>query len=75
MLVVKEAVMGGDIGKSIHSSIQLKVDCPCNHEEGKMQVLDLKVRVQDINGSHRIVHEFYVKEVSSTAVIVKSALS
>ena len=31
------------IGNSIHPSIQIEVDFPSNHEDGKMPVLDLKV--------------------------------
>ena len=90
-LVVKEEEVGSDslipsdkrtmevireIGNSIHPSIQLEVDYPSNHEDGKMPILDLKVWVQEIDGLHRIVHEFYSKDVSSKAVMfAKSALS
>ena len=65
-----------EIGNSIHPSIQLEVDYPSNHEDGKMPILDLKVWVQEIDGLHRIVHEFYSKDVSSKAVMfAKSTLS
>ena len=41
-----------------------------------MQILDLKVWVQEIGGLHRIVYEFYAKDVSSKAAMFdKSALS
>ena len=30
-----------DIGNSLHPSIQLAVDYPCNYEDGKMPLLDL----------------------------------
>ena len=59
-----------DIGNSIHPSIQLEVDYPSNYEDGKMPLLDLKVWVQEDNdGSSRIIHEFYTKDVSSKSVI------
>ena len=66
-----------DIGNSIHPSIQLEVDYPSNYEDGKMPLLDLKVWVQEGgDGSSRIVHEFYTKDVSSKSVInAKSAFS
>ena len=64
------------IGNSIHPSIQLETDCPSNHEDEKMPILDLKVWIQDIGGSRRIIHEFYAKDVSSKAVVnAKSAFS
>lgn len=70
MAIVKQ------IGNSIHPSIQLETDCPSNHGDGKMPILDLKVWVQNIGGTNRIIHEFYAKDVSSKAVInAKSAFS
>ena len=64
------------VGNSIHTSIQLEVDCPSNYDDGKMPILDLKVWVCDIDGEKRIVHEFYAKDVSSKSVInAESALS
>ena len=48
-----------EIGNSKHPSIQLDVDYLSNHEDRKMPTLDLKVWVQEIDGLHRIVHEFY----------------
>ena len=65
-----------EIGNSIQPSMQLEVDYPSNHKDRKMPILDLKVWVQEIDGSHRIVHEFYSKDVLSKAVMfAKSALS
>ena len=41
-----------------------------------MPNLDLKMWVQEIDGLHRIVHEFYSKDVSSkAAMFAKSSLS
>ena len=57
------------VGNSIHPSIQLEIDCPSNHDDGKMLSLNLKVWVNDANGERRFVHEFYAKDVSSKSVI------
>ena len=51
------------VGNSIHWSIQLEIDCPSNHEDGKMPSLDLKLCVRDVDGTKKIVHEFYAKDV------------
>ena len=40
-----------EIGNSINPSIQLEVDYPSNHEDGKKSILDLKVWVQEIDGN------------------------
>ena len=34
----------------MHPSIQLEIDCPSNHEDGKVPILDLKVWIEDIRG-------------------------
>ena len=59
-----------DIGNSIHPSIQLEVDYPSNYKDGKMPLLDLKVRAQEGDGgSSRILNKFYGKDVLSKLVI------
>ena len=69
MLLIQE------IGNSIHPSIQIKVDCPSEHQDGKIPILDLKVWIeesnpeQNVSGSHVILHEFYSKHVSTKSVI------
>ena len=46
------------------------MDYPSNYEDGKMPLLDLKVWIQEgDDGSSRIIHEFYSKDVSSKSVI------
>ena len=71
------------IGNSIHSSIELEVDSPSQHEDGKLPILDLKVWVETRRQSGReeedglsvVLHEFYVKDVASKCVInARSAL-
>ena len=75
------------IGNSIHSSIELEVDYPSRHGDGKLPILDLKVwlekknRVVDsalereVREVNVVLHEFYYKDVSSRSVVnVRSAL-
>ena len=62
------------IGDGIHTSIKLEVDIPSNHDDRKIPILDLKVWIEEIqneNGSKikKIMHEFYMKEMSSKFVI------
>ena len=57
------------VGDTIHKSIVLETDCPSNHPDKKLPILDLKVWLQESNGRHKIMHEFYQKEVSSVATI------
>ncbi len=60
------------MGDEIHESIKLEADCPSNHSDGKVPILDLKVW---INGN-KVMHECYAKQVSSKAVISnRSAMS
>ena len=66
------------IGDQIHSSIKLEVDVPSNHDDRKIPILDLKVWVEEIqieDGStmKKIMHEFYMKEVSSKFVMNASS--
>ena len=55
-----------DIGDSIHNSIKLEADFPSRYEDQKVPILDLKVW---INRDNKIVHEYYMKAVSSKAVV------
>ena len=60
------------VGDSIHPSIQLEVDCPSQHTDGEVPILDVKVWVEK---SRTVMYEFYSKEVSSKSVIdARSAL-
>ena len=61
------------VGDSIHASIQLETDCPSNNADGKVPILDLKLWV---NGDGLIMHEHYMKPVSSRFTVhAKSAIS
>ena len=56
------------IESDIHSSIQLEVDFPLNHEDGKMPIFDLKVWIEKHETHTVIMHELYSKEVTSKNV-------
>ena len=74
------------IGNSIHPSIRLEVDYPSRHEDGRLliHVLDLKVWIEktrcvgDGGQDHDVqvmLHEFSYKDVASKSVInARSAL-
>ena len=58
-----------ELGDSIDESIVVETDCPSNHADNKLPILDLKVWLEKIDGKRIVVHEFYQKEVSSKATI------
>ena len=61
-----------EIGNDIHHSIQLTTDVPSNNEDGKVPILDLKCWIEkrhtENSAKHIILHEHYIKEVSSKTV-------
>ena len=65
------------IGNEIHESIQLTYDVPSNNEDRKVPILDLKCWIEEVqvaeNKEYRILHEHYIKEVSSKSVIHREA--
>ena len=68
------------VGNSIHPSIQLEIDVPSNHTDGKLPILDLKVWIGKVeidgNTERKIIHELYTKEIASNFLIEeKSAMS
>ena len=73
------------VGNSIHSSIELEVDYPSRHSDGKLPTLDWKVWVEKKNrviGNAQerevkvVLHEFYYKDVFTRSVVnARSALS
>ncbi|KAJ7389597.1 hypothetical protein OS493_030283 [Desmophyllum pertusum] len=82
--VESECKLVQSIGNSIHPSIELEVDYPSEHGDGKLPILDLKVWVEkrrretgsgqehDVNV---VLHEFYSKDIASTSVVnARSAL-
>ena len=72
------------IGNDIHPSIQLEVDYPSKHQDGKLPILDLKVWIETKEKKTEersekasvIMYEFHSKSVASKAVInARSALN
>ncbi|PFX12116.1 hypothetical protein AWC38_SpisGene23975 [Stylophora pistillata] len=74
------------IGNDIHPSIQLEIDYPSKHQDGKLPILDLKVWMetkgeetdrQDEKASASVImYEFYSKSMASKTVIhARSAVS
>ena len=64
--------------KDNNPSIQVEVDFPSNHLKNSVPILDVRVWIEKVIDSnvYRIMHEFYMKDVSSKAVIdARSALS
>ena len=57
------------IGNSVHESIVLEADFPDNNSDKKLPSLDLKVWLKERNNRKFIMHEFYMKAVSSIAVV------
>ena len=72
------------VGNDIHPSIQLEVDYPSKHQDGKLPILDLKVWVESretktegqVGKVSAIMYEFHSKCMTSKAVInARSALT
>ena len=65
------------IGDEIHRSIGLTTDVPSENTDQKVPILDLKCWVEEIelngNRTFLLLHEYYMKQVSSKAVIHKDA--
>ena len=73
---VRTANIISQVANSIDKSIQVTIDCPENHPDKRMPVLDLKVRVDKCQEIPRISYTFYKKEIASKYTILKrSAIS
>eukprot|EP00794_Sanderia_malayensis_P016493 gene16493-18133_t len=69
-----------NVANSIHESIQVTIDFPSNHENGRMPVLDTEQWIEkvNVNGAikNQVLHSHYMKKISSKHLINKgSALS
>ena len=78
-----------NIGNSITNCIQLELDCPSNHDDKKLPILDMKVwpeqrkRKYELQNEYTvtikhtvILHEFYQKDIASKTVThANSAMS
>ena len=67
-----------EMGNAIHTSIQLTKDVPSANEDSKVPILDLKcwtdqMTTEDGRVKYQILHEFYMKEVSSKSLIHREA--
>ena len=69
-----------EIGNAIHPSIQLTIDFPSNHENGRMPVLDTEqwVEAVEVDGvvKPQVLHSHYAKPMSNRFLVHKdSAMS
>ena len=66
-----------EIGSTIHPSIQLTVDYPSNHANGRMPVLDTEQWIEriQVNGTlkEQVLHSHYTKEMASKFVIHRNS--
>ena len=60
------------IANSINPMIKVTVETPCNYKDGKMPVLDIKVKIND-NEMNRIDFEHYEKPTKNPRVILASS--
>ena len=61
-----------EIANGINPMIQLTVDTPCNYEDGKKPVLDVKVNVNKLE-QNRVDFEFFEKPTKNPRVILASS--
>ena len=61
-----------EIANSINPMIKLTVETPCNFEDGKLPVLDVKVDVNE-KEANRIDFEFFEKQTKNPRVILASS--
>ena len=57
------------VAKHIHPSIKLTIDCPSEHADGKVPMLDVKMWIAKIDGKRRILYEHYEKQMATKAVV------
>ena len=60
------------VANSINPMIKLTIDTPCNHENGKLPVLDVMVNVNE-EENYRIDFEFFEKPTKNPRVILASS--
>ena len=72
----RTAEIMASIANSINPAIQVTLDYPSNHIDGRMPVLDLKIWKNSEGKCPRISHTFYKKPIASPFTILKrSAVS
>ena len=66
-----------DIANKINKNIQVKTDYPSNHENNRMQSLDLALWIEEleVNGELKpqILHSHYMKHMANKHVILKNS--
>ena len=71
----KEKKTAEIVKRYIHKSIMLETDCPSNHPDNRLPILDIKVWLQEANRKRKVMLAYYQKEMSSVAtIIVRSTL-
>ena len=64
-----------EVANKINPMIQFTVDTPCNYEDRKLPILDVKVNINEVE-NNRVDFEFYEKTTKNPKVILMdSALS
>ena len=58
-----------EVGDSICPFIKVSVDCPSNHQDGFLPILDLKTRMTN----NKVDYRFFKKEMSSRMTIMASS--
>lgn len=58
------------LGESIDKNIKVTTDLPCNHDDRRLPLLDIKVWIgESRTGEIKVMHTHYIKEVSTRSVI------
>ena len=58
-----------EIGNSIYPFIRVSVDCPSNHNDGILPILDLKTIISD----NKVDYRFFEKPMSNRITIMASS--
>ena len=58
------------LAESIDKNIKVTTDIPCNHDDRRLPLLDIKVWIgESRTGEIKVMHTHYIKEVSTRSVI------
>ena len=61
------------VANSIHASIRMTIDYPSRYGDGKVPMLNVRMWIEEIEGSRFILYEHYEKEMATKAVIHASS--
>ena len=66
------------IANKIHKSIQVAIDYPSNHMDGRLPALDLKKWIKEVkvegSSKYQIIHSHYIKNIAIQNVIYKESV-